>query len=205
MKSLNTNIVLVISILLGVGLFAGLVYFIKANKTEEVVELPIVLEEFSDFQCPACKAYFEVVETVRSEFSEDELDFQYKHLPLTSIHEFAYSSAIASEAAREQGKFNEYYRILFENQENLTKEDLLKYAQDLELDMEKFESDLENPDVIARVDNDSKEAEDRGYDSTPTFVLNGKRLTMSTNPEEQLRNAIQEKIDLAKSQTQATE
>ena len=205
MKNLNTNIVLVVSIVLGIGLFVGLVYFIKSNKTEEVVELPIVLEEFSDFQCPACKAYFEVVETVRSEFSEEELDFQYKHLPLTSIHEYAYSSAIASEAAREQGKFIEYYRILFENQENLTEEDLLKYAQDLELDIDKFKSDLENPDVIARVDNDAKEAEDRGYDSTPTFVLNGKRLTMSTNPEEQLRNAIQEKIDLAKSQTQTTE
>ena len=95
MKNLNTNIVLVVSIVLGIGLFAGLVYFIKSNKTEEVVELPIVLEEFSDFQCPACKAYFEVVETVRSEFSEEELDFQYKHLPLTSIHEYAYSSAIA--------------------------------------------------------------------------------------------------------------
>lgn len=205
MKNINTNVVLVISIVLGIGLFAGLVYFIKANKTEEVVELPVVLEEFSDFQCPACKAYFEVVETVRSEFSEDELDFQYKHLPLTTIHEYAYSSAIASEAAREQGKFYEYYRILFENQDNLTDEDLLNYAQELELDIDKFKSDLENPDVISRVDNDAKEAEDRGYDSTPTFVLNGKRLTMSTNPEEQLRNAIQEKIDLAKSQQQATE
>ncbi len=205
MKNLNTNIVLVISIVLGIGLFAGLVYFIKANKTEEVVELPVVLEEFSDFQCPACGAYYPVVEKVRSEFSSEELDFQYKHLPLTTIHEYAYTSAVASEAAREQGKFEEYYRILFENQDNLTDEDLLNYAQELELDIDKFKSDLQNPDVIARVDNDNKEAEDRGYDSTPTFVLNGKRLTMSTNPEEQLRNAIQEKIDQAKSQQQATE
>ncbi|HRN86295.1 MAG TPA: thioredoxin domain-containing protein [Candidatus Dojkabacteria bacterium] len=205
MKNLNTNIVLVISIVLGIGLFAGLVYFIKANKTEEVVELPVVLEEFSDFQCPACGAYYPVVEKVRSEFSSEELDFQYKHLPLTTIHEYAYTSAVASEAAREQGKFEEYYRILFENQDNLTDEDLLNYAQELDLDIEKFKSDLQNPDIIARVENDNKEAEDRGYDSTPTFVLNGKRLTMSTNPEEQLRNAIQEKIDQAKSQQQATE
>jgi len=205
MKNLNTNIVLVISIVLGIGLFAGLVYFIKANKTEEVVELPVVLEEFSDFQCPACGAYYPVVEKVRSEFSSEELDFQYKHLPLTTIHEYAYTSAVASEAAREQGKFEEYYRILFENQDNLTDEDLLNYAQELDLDIEKFKSDLQNPDIIARVENDNKEAEDRGYDSTPTFVLNGKRLTMTTNPEEQLRNAIQEKIDQAKSQQQATE
>lgn len=200
MKSLNTNIVLVISLLLGVGLFVGLVYFIRANKTEEIVELPVVLEEFSDFQCPACGAYYPVVEKVRAEFSDEELDFQYRHLPLTSIHEYAYNSAVASEAAREQGKFEEFYRILFENQDNLTDEDLLNYATELELDIDKFKSDLENPEVIARVDADAKEAGDRGYDSTPTFVINGKRLTMTTNPEEQLRKAIQEKIDLAKSQ-----
>lgn len=205
MKNLNTNIVLIVSLVFGVGLFAGLVYFIKANKTEEVVELPVVLEEFSDFQCPACAAYFEVVEQIRTEFNEEEFEFKYKHLPLTTIHEYAYSSAIASEAAREQGKFDEYYRILFENQENLTEQDLLNYATELELDVEKFKSDLENPAVIARVDDDASEAESRGYDSTPTFVLNGKRLTMTSNPEEQLRNAIQEKIDLAKSQQQTTE
>jgi protein-disulfide isomerase len=205
MKNLNTNIVLVVSLVLGVGLFAGLVYFIKANKTEEVVELPVVLEEFSDFECPACAAYFEVVEQIRTEFTEEEFEFKYRHLPLTTIHEYAYSSAIASEAAREQGKFDEYYRILFENQENLTEQDLLNYATELELDIEKFKSDLENPDVIARVDDDANEAESRGYDSTPTFVLNGKRLTMTSDPEEQLRNAIQEKIDLANSQQQTTE
>ena len=200
MKNLNSNIVLIVSVVIGILLFVGLVFYIKANKTEEVVALPILLEEFSDFQCPACGVYYEVVEKVRGEFSEEELDFQYKHFPLTSIHPFAYNSAVASEAAREQGKFEEYYGILFENQEALTDEDLLRYATELELDIEKFSSDLQNPEVIGRVEADNAEAEERGYNSTPTFVLNGKRLTMTTNPEEQLRSAIQEKIDQAKAQ-----
>lgn len=199
MKNINTTVVLIISILLGLGFFAGILYFVKNNKTVEVVELPIVLEEFSDFQCPACGVYYPVVEKVRAEFSAEELDFQYKHFPLTSIHEFAYNSAVASEAAREQGKFEEYYDILFENQEELTDEDLLRYAQELELDMDKFAADLQNSVVKGRVDKDLAEAEDRGYNSTPTFVLNGKRLSLGNDPEAQLRNAIQEKIDLAKS------
>lgn len=199
MKNINTVVVLIISILLGLGLFAGILYIVKNNKTVEVVELPIVLEEFSDFQCPACGVYYPVVEKIRGEFSSEELDFQYRHFPLTSIHEFAYNSAIASEAAREQGKFEEYYNVLFENQEELTDEDLLRYAQELELDTDKFSADLQNPEVKARVDKDVTEANDRGYSSTPTFVLNGKRLSLGNDPESQLRKAIQEKIDLAKS------
>jgi len=199
MKNINTTVVLIISILLGLGLFAGIVYYVKNNKTVEVVELPIVLEEFSDFQCPACGVYYPVVEEVRAEFSAEELDFQYRHFPLTSIHEFAYNSAIASEAAREQGKFEEYYDILFNNQEELTDEDLLRYAQELELDIDKFSADLQNPDVKARVDKDAAEADDRGYNSTPTFVLNGKRVSLGNDPKSQLISEIQEKINLAKS------
>lgn len=200
MKNLNSTVVLIGSIVIGVGLLAGLVFYMKSNKTPETATLPIVLEEFSDFQCPACEAYYPVVEQVISEFDEEELDFKYRHLPLIELHPFAYNAAIASEAAREQGKFKEFYSILFENQDNLTDEDLLSYAQQLELDMDKFNTDLANSDVIARVDNDMAEAESRNYQSTPTFVLDGKRLSMTSNPEEQLRNAIQERIDLAKSQ-----
>jgi len=202
MKSLNSKVVVIISIILGLGLFAGLIYFIKANQEPEEVTLPVVLEEFSDFQCPACSAYFDIVNTVTSEFSEEELDFRYRHFPLTTIHEYAYNAAVASEAAREQGKFKEYHDVLFQNQENLTDEDLLKYATDLGLDVEKFKQDLNNAEVKARVDNDMAEADSREYTSTPTFVINGKRITISTNPEEQLREAIQEKIDIAKSQQQ---
>ncbi len=199
MKNINSTVVLIFSIIIGVGLFVGVIFFVKGNKTEETVELPILLEEFSDFECPACGAYYPVVEKIRSEFTVEELDFKYRHFPLVSIHEYAMNSALASEAAREQGKFEEYYDILFENQEALTDEDLLRYASDLGLDMTKFETDLQSDVIKARVDADIAEAEKRNYTSTPTFVLNGKRVTMSSNPEEQLRNAIQEKIDQAKS------
>lgn len=204
MKNLNSTVVLIVAIILGVGLFAGLVMYMKSNKTPETATLPITLEEFSDFQCPACKAYHPVVEEAVATFSKEELDFKYKHFPLTEIHPYAYNAAVASEAAREQGKFSEYGSLLFANQPNLTDEDLLKYAQELELDMDKFSTDLKNPDVIARVDRDIKEAEKRNLNSTPTFFLDGKRITVSNTSSEQLKNAIQKRIDLAKSSKEST-
>lgn len=204
MKNLNSTVVLIIAIVLGVGLFAGLVMYIKSNKTPETATLPITLEEFSDFQCPACKAYHPVVEEAVAMFSKEELDFKYRHFPLTEIHPYAYNAAVASEAAREQGKFSEYGSLLFANQPDLTDEDLLKYAQELELDMDKFSTDLKNPDVIARVDRDIKEAEKRNLNSTPTFFLDGKRITVSNTSSEQLKNTIQKRIDLAKSSKEST-
>lgn len=200
MKNLNSTVVLIGSVLVGVALFAVLLFYMKNNKTPETATLPITLEEFADFECPACQAYQPVIEQIVSEFSEDEMVFKYRHLPLTQIHPHAYNSAIASEAAREQGKFAEYASVLYENQANLTDEDLLAYAEGLELDMDKFKADLENPELKERVDNDMKEADSRNYQSTPTFVLDGKRISMTSNPEDQLRKAIQERIDLAKSQ-----
>lgn len=199
MKNINFTVILAGSILLGVGLFAGLIFYIKSHKTSEIVELPIVLEEFSDFQCPACKAYHPIVQQILSEFSEDELTFKYRHFPLINIHPNAYNSAVASEAAREQGKFTEYGDLLFENQDKLNEEDLVRYAEQLELDIDKFNTDRKNPDIIARVDNDLKEAESRNFNSTPTFALDGKRLSIQSNPETELRKAIQKRIDLAKS------
>lgn len=200
MKNLNSTVVLIGSVLVGVALFAVLLFYMKNNKTPETATLPITLEEFADFECPACQAYQPVIEQIVSEFSEDEMVFKYRHLPLTQIHPHAYNSAIASEAAREQGKFAEYASVLYENQANLADEDLLAYAEGLELDMDKFKADLENPELKERVDNDMKEADSRNYQSTPTFVLDGKRISMTSNPEDQLRKAIQERIDLAKSQ-----
>ncbi len=204
MKNLNSTVVLIVAIVLGIGLFAGLVMYMKSNKPPETATLPITLEEFSDFQCPACKAYHPVVEEAVAMFSKEELDFKYRHFPLTEIHPYAYNAAVASEAAREQGKFSEYGSLLFANQPDLTDEDLLKYAQELELDMDKFSTDLKNPDVIARVDRDIKEAEKRNLNSTPTFFLDGKRITVSNTSSEQLKNTIQKRIDLAKSSKEST-
>jgi len=79
----------------------------------------VLIEEFSDLQCPACLSFHKVTAELQSEYSKnDKITWTFRHFPLTSLHPFAYEAAIASEAAREQGKFDEMQDLLFNNQES---------------------------------------------------------------------------------------
>ena len=97
----------------------------------------------------------------------------WKHLPLTSLHQYAMGAAIASEAAHNQGKFWQYHDKLFENQAKLTPDDLKQYAKDLGLDTAKFEADLANPATKQRVTADASEVNSLGVTGTPAFFVNG--------------------------------
>ena len=101
----------------------------------------------------------------------------WKHLPLTSIHQYAMGAAIASEAAHNQGKFWEYHDKLFANQQKLTPDDLKQYAKDLGLDLAKFDADILNPATRQRVTADSSEANGLGITGTPAFLINGHYLS----------------------------
>jgi protein-disulfide isomerase len=98
----------------------------------------------------------------------------WKHLPLTSIHPFAMGAALASEAARNQGKFWEFHDKCFANQSKLTMDDLKKYAKEIGLDMARFEKDLVDLEKKKRVDDDMAEAKTLGI--TPGFFVNGRYL-----------------------------
>ena len=101
----------------------------------------------------------------------------WKHLPLTSIHQYAMGAAVASEAAHNQGKFWEYHDKLFANQAKLTPDDLKQYAKDLGLDNAKFEADLANPAIKQKISADMQEANSIGITGTPAFLINGHYLS----------------------------
>ncbi|KXK26221.1 MAG: Disulfide bond formation protein D precursor [candidate division WS6 bacterium OLB20] len=201
MKNLSSSAVLIISVLVGVVLLGVLVFAARnAEKSAETATLPISFEEFSDFECPACASFYPLVEQIRDEFGDD-VAFEYKHFPLTTIHPNAYSAAVASEAAREQGKFEEFYDRLFEEQKNLSQELYVSIAEEIGLNVEQFQSDLQNPVVVARVDADIAEGNQRNVNATPTFFIDGKRVNFGTSdPAARLRELLQERVDLAKSQ-----
>jgi protein-disulfide isomerase len=140
-------------------------------------EAKTVLVEFSDFQCPACGAYKPVVDQIIEKYS-DKLLFGYRHYPLPQ-HENAISAAIASEAAARQDKFWEMSDYLFTFQSDLSSETIKKAAQNLELDMQKFDEDIKNPELQAIVEKDKNDGNTLGINSTPTFYLNGKKLNLS--------------------------
>jgi protein-disulfide isomerase len=85
-------------------------------------------------------------------------------------------AAIASEAARKQGKFWEFHDRLFANQSQLELADLRRYAQEVGLDMARFEKDFVDPALKKRVDDDMAEAKSLGVTGTPGFFVNGRFL-----------------------------
>lgn len=124
------------------------------------------LVEFSDFQCPACKAAKPVVDALVTKY-KDKLVFGYRHFPLPQ-HQFAQKAAIAAEAAGRQGKFWEAYDILFDNQESISDEFLTS----------KF--GLADQSLVAKIQKDKDDGTALGVNATPTFFLNGVKLTLAS-------------------------
>jgi protein-disulfide isomerase len=134
------------------------------------------LVEFSDFQCPACKAYKPAVDQIIKEYG-DRIVFGYRHFPLPQ-HAMAENLAIAAEAAGEQGKFWESHAYFFENQSSVTSDSPQKMAVLLGLDVQKFEEDMSSDYLKDRIFKDKRDANQLGVNSTPTFFLNGKKLAL---------------------------
>jgi protein-disulfide isomerase len=139
----------------------------------------VTIVEFSDFQCPACKAYFPIVEEVLKAYPND-VRLVYKHFPLRTIHFRAEDAAFASEAASNQGKFWEMYSKLFDNQDTWVKESgtasFEKYAGELGLDVAKFKADFDSSAVKEKVRAAEKFGVDLGINSTPSFYVNEKKI-----------------------------
>ncbi len=105
-----------------------------------------------------------------------EVNFVAKQFPL-SFHRNADPAARAVIAAGKQGKFWEMSDKLYENHRNLSPETIKKIAQDLGLDMEKFEKDMESQEVKNQIAEEQKLARQVGVRGTPTFFVNGRRIT----------------------------
>lgn len=139
----------------------------------------VTLVEYSDFQCPACKAYEDIVKEIRNAYSAEDLRIVYRHFPLRSIHPNADLAAQATEAAGEEGKFWEMKDELFKNQAEWSKEKDPRglfgaYAKSIGLDVAEFDEDLlPEDDSKERVEKDYQSGVALGVNSTPTFILNG--------------------------------
>lgn len=140
----------------------------------------IVFVEYSDLQCPACRAYYPMIKQLADELSE-RIAVVYRHFPLTTIHRNAEPAARATVAAAAQGKFWEMHDLLFEKQrfwsEEKDIETLLKqYANDLGLKAEQFASDFASRATRDKVENDQRSGNRAAILGTPTFFVNGKRI-----------------------------
>jgi Na+/H+ antiporter NhaA len=137
-------------------------------------DAPVTIVEYGDFECPYCGRAEPIVRELLSELGS-EVRYVYRQLPLNDVHPHAQLAAEAAEAAGAQGRFWEMHDLLFDNQDALTVKDLLGHAEQLELDIERFRSDLRNRRFAGRVARDVESAELSGVSGTPTFFINGQR------------------------------
>jgi len=137
-------------------------------------DAPVELVEYGDYQCPYCGEAYPIVKHIQEQLGRN-LKFVFRNFPLKNIHPDAIRAAIASEAAGLQGKYWQMHDLLFENQKRLNLHSLLVYANELNLNMDQFETDLGDPDVEKKVMDDFYSGLRSGVNATPTFFINGEK------------------------------
>lgn len=139
-------------------------------------DAPVTIVEFSDFECAYCSQLSPIMNQLLAVF-DNKLKVVFRHFPLP-VHRHAQKAHEASECAGAQGKFWEYRDLLFENFDKLEKEDLIAYAQKLDLDLEKFKRDLDSGKFADRVHQDIREGRRLGVNSTPSIFVNSRPIKL---------------------------
>lgn len=132
-----------------------------------------VVTEYGDFQCPACKSAYTLIDKPLVEKYGTQIRFDFMHFPLTSIHQHAMEAAEASECAADQGKFWEFVDLDYTNQDQLSSSAIDDWGKQLGLDMDLFKrcraSHIKRKAILAEYDAGTK----LGVNGTPTFFVNG--------------------------------
>jgi Na+/H+ antiporter NhaA len=136
-------------------------------------EAPVTLVEYGDLECPYCGQAEPVIRELLSDHGE--LRYVWRHLPLNDVHPHAQLAAEASEAAGAQGQFWEMHDTLLAHQGELELRSLLRYAEGLGLDLERFREHLRKRKGANRIAEDVETADMSGVSGTPTFFINGRR------------------------------
>lgn len=201
---------IVLWILLAAAVGAGLIWYavFTFNKPEPAALQPVAdaqvvredshrlttpatekaqLVEFLDFECEACGAAAPLVEELKKEYG-DRITFVNRYFPLPS-HKNSGQAALAVEAAAQQGKYEQMAAKMFETQPQWgEKQDFQNalfrtFAEKLGLDMEKYDAAMAAEETKERIRKDIADGKALGVTGTPTFFLNGEKLTLDTEAE----------------------
>jgi protein-disulfide isomerase len=151
----------------------------------------VAVIEFSDFQCPFCSRAVNTLNQIEQTYG-DRVRIVFKHMPL-DMHPKAPAAHAAAEAAHRQGKFWPMHNKIFANQREMSLEKYREYAQELGLDLKRFDQDVADAAVKARIDADAGEARRLGISGTPAFFVNGRYIPGAV-PFEQIRVLLDEDL-----------
>ena len=195
-------------------LSASLVLSLACNKVEkptiktaesvtqvapQVQEIPakVVIEIYSDYQCPACANYHSLLKQLKQEYGS-EIRIDIKHFPLVK-HPYSHVAARAAEAARVQGKFEPMNELIFAGQKQWgagnAEAIFAEYATSMELDVEKFKTDMNSADMNRIVMANRREGVEIGLRATPTLVINGEKIENNPATYPLLKERVESYMD----------
>ena len=153
---------------------------------------PVKLVEFGDYESEECAKAHEIVKRILDEY-KGKVQFNYRHFPLTRVHQRAMKAAEAAVGAAQSGKFWEMHNLLFQNRRQLGTISLKEYSKEAGVSNKRFLNELVDSVYGWSVRNDLLEGLDKGVREVPTFFINGERYTGRTSYEG-LKKAIESKI-----------
>jgi protein-disulfide isomerase len=154
-------------------------------------DAPVVIVEYSDFQCPFCARVVPTLKSIAEKYPK-QVRIAFKHFPL-DFHPKAKPAHMASMAAEEQGKFWEMHDRIFEHQSEMSPEHLTAHAQEIGLNLDQFKKSLNNTEYQKEMEQNLAEGRQLGVTGTPTFFVNGKRL-VGAKPLEAFVELIEEEL-----------
>lgn len=161
----------------------------------------VTLEEFGEYESEACAKANEIVKKLLHDY-EGKIRFNFRHFPLTKVHQRALKAGEAAVATAQEGKFWEMHNILFANRRNLGTTSLKLHSKEAGVVNKRFLDDLVNATYGWQVQGDLKEGIDRGVKTVPTFFVNGTLVTGKPTYEE-LSKAIEAALKKVKKKAPA--
>ena len=133
---------------------------------------PLTVVEYGDFECPNCKQAAPALKLLLPRYA-GSVRLVWRHFPLEEVHPHALGAALAAEVAAAQGKFWPMHDLLFDNQQHLKLPQLRRYAEQLELDMPRYDADMADTVYLQRVREDIEGGARSGVRATPAIFVNG--------------------------------
>lgn len=154
---------------------------VPVNDWDHVIgapDAPVTVVQYGDYESPNCRQMHQALEKMIRQLLT-KVRLVYRHFPLVAVHPHALRAAEAAEAAAAQGRFWEMHSLLYLNLESLKDTNLYKYAKKIELDMERFDSEMAKGIYVRQILRDRDLSVINGIPGAPTLFVNDRLWAMS--------------------------
>lgn len=165
---------------------------VAENPSIGAADAPVTIVEFSDFRCGFCGRFArETLQPLLASYDESQVQFVYRDFVI--FGQQSYEAALAAECAHDQDKFWDFHNLIFDNQQDLTRDLYLTWAGDLEMDVDQFTTCFDEQTHRGEITADFEYGQSLGLTGTPTFFING-RVVSGAQPQEVFKSIIDEEL-----------